>query len=82
MDVWFCEGRNHRREAQLRAADSEDVRIARSSVARVRRIVFSLDNLNGPRGPLQGMKMGVVRQYNNSADKRRPIVYLENKNPV
>src|SRR4051794_6800715 len=44
MDVRFCEGRNHRREAHVRAAGSKDVRFARSSVARVRRTVFPLDN--------------------------------------
>src|SRR5215469_16706662 len=50
MDVRFCEGRNHRREAHVRAAGSKDVRFARSSVARVRRAVFSLDNdLHGRR---------------------------------
>jgi len=50
MDVRFCEGRNHRREAHVRAAGSKDVRFARSSVARVRRTVFSLDNdLHGGR---------------------------------
>src|SRR5947209_1619863 len=42
MDVRFCEGRNHRREARVRAAGSARVRRARSSVARVRRIFFSL----------------------------------------
>src|SRR5215471_16591699 len=43
MDVRFCEGRNHRREAQLRAADSAMYDFARSSEARLRRLVFSLD---------------------------------------
>jgi hypothetical protein len=42
MDVRFCEGRNHRREAHLRAAGSAQVRRARSSEARLRRIFFSL----------------------------------------
>src|SRR6195256_4709154 len=43
MDVRFCEGRNHRREAQVRAADTSEYHGARSSEARVRRTVFSLD---------------------------------------
>lgn len=42
MDDWFCESRNHRREASLRAG------ILRSSRARTRRrarrAVFSLDS--------------------------------------
>src|SRR5256885_2676969 len=42
MDVRFCEGRNHRREAHVRAAGSARVRGARSSEARLRRIFFSL----------------------------------------
>jgi len=42
MDVRFCEGRNHRREAQVRAADPGRF-AARSSNARLRRSVFSLD---------------------------------------
>src|ERR1700740_3529995 len=42
MDGRFCEGRNHRREARVRAADSARVRRARSSEARLRRIFFSL----------------------------------------
>jgi hypothetical protein len=42
MDVRFCEGRNHRREARVRAAGSARVRRARSSEARLRRIFFSL----------------------------------------
>jgi len=35
MDVRFCEGRNHRREAHVRAACPETDRRARSSQARV-----------------------------------------------
>ena len=42
MDVRFCQGRNHRREARVRAAGSARVRRARSCVARLRRISFSL----------------------------------------
>src|SRR5437867_699295 len=42
MDVRFCEGRNDRREARMRAAGSAEFNSARSSVARVRRICFSL----------------------------------------
>src|SRR5229473_2163976 len=42
MDVRFCEGRNHCREAHVRAAGSDKVRRARSSEARLRRIFFSL----------------------------------------
>ena len=42
MDVRFCEGRNHRREAHVLAAGSAKVRRARSSEARLRRIFFSL----------------------------------------
>src|SRR5438067_11752628 len=42
MDVRFCEGRNHRREARVRAAGSARVRRARSSEARVRRFSFLL----------------------------------------
>jgi len=50
MDVRFCEGRNHRREAQVRAADTGEYGSARSSEARVRRTVFSLDkDLHGSR---------------------------------
>ena len=50
MDVRFCEGRNHRREAQVRAADTSEYHGARSSEARVRRTVFSLDkDLHGRR---------------------------------
>jgi hypothetical protein len=41
MDVRFCEGRNHRREAHVRAAGSAKVRRARSSEVRLRRIFFS-----------------------------------------
>jgi transposase len=44
MDVRFCERRNHGREAQLRAAGSGMNILARSSKARLRRILFSLDN--------------------------------------
>jgi hypothetical protein len=40
MDVWFCERRNHSREARMRAADSAMNVLARSSKARVRRIAF------------------------------------------
>src|SRR6266436_5421458 len=42
MDVRFREGRNHRREARVRAAGSARVRRARFSEARLRRIFFSL----------------------------------------
>ena len=50
MDVRFCEGRNHRREAQVRAADANECGGARSSEARVRRTVFPLDkDLHGCR---------------------------------
>jgi hypothetical protein len=50
MDVRFCEGRNHRREAQLRAADAGECGCARSSEARVRRTAFPLDkDLHGCR---------------------------------
>jgi hypothetical protein len=50
MDVRFCEGRNHRREAQLRAADAGECGCARSSEARVRRTAFPLDkDLHGRR---------------------------------
>jgi hypothetical protein len=54
MDVRFCEGRNHRREAQMRAGVLAIVVLARSSVARVRRMLFPLDkDLHGcrPLGP-------------------------------
>src|SRR6266849_652181 len=43
MDVRFCEGRNHRREAHVRAAGSDSFTSARSSEARVRRNLFLLD---------------------------------------
>src|SRR5712671_5558876 len=43
MDVWFCVWQEPRREAHMRAASSALLRLTRSSVARVRRIVFSLD---------------------------------------
>ena len=50
MDVRFCEGRNHRREAQMRAGVLAIVVLARSSVARVRRMLFPLDkDLHGCR---------------------------------
>src|SRR5438105_85854 len=50
MDVRFREGRNHRREARVRAAGSNRLNSARSSVARVRRIFFLLDkDLHGGR---------------------------------
>src|SRR5204863_5651217 len=50
MDVRFCEGRNHRREAQMRAADAGECGCARSSEARVRRTAFPLDkDLHGGR---------------------------------
>src|SRR5262245_41925393 len=45
-----AKGRNHRREAQMRAAVLAMIVLARSSVAHVRRILFSLDkNLHGGR---------------------------------
>jgi hypothetical protein len=62
MDVRFCENRNHRREAHRRAVNLVHDFLRAPPAARVRRRVFSLDNLNGRRRPLQGMKMGVVRQ--------------------
>lgn len=43
MDVWFCEGRNHGREARVRAARNGEPDLARSSKARVRRSVIFLD---------------------------------------
>jgi hypothetical protein len=50
MDVRFCEGRNHRREAQVRAADAGECGCARSSEALVRRTAFPLDkDLHGGR---------------------------------
>src|SRR5258708_28776546 len=50
MDVRFCEGRNHRREAQVRAVDAGECGCARSSEARVRRTAFPLDkDLHGSR---------------------------------
>jgi len=50
MDVRFCEGRNHRREAHVRAAGSARVRHARSSEARLMRKLFLLDkDLHGSR---------------------------------
>ena len=50
MDVRFCEGRNHSREAQVRAADADECARARSSEARVRRTLFLLDkDLHGCR---------------------------------
>jgi hypothetical protein len=53
MDVRFCEGRNHRREAQLRAVDAGECGCARSSEARVRRTAFLLDkDLHGCRQTL------------------------------
>jgi hypothetical protein len=53
MDVRFCEGRNHRREAQVRAADAGECGCARSSEARVRRTAFPLDkDLHGCRQTL------------------------------
>jgi hypothetical protein len=53
MDVRFCEGRNHSREAQVRAADADECARARSSEARVRRTLFLLDkDLHGRRQPL------------------------------
>ncbi len=54
MDVRFCEGRNHRREAHVRAAGSDSFTSARSSEARARRIFFSLTkDLHGGRLPLR-----------------------------
>src|SRR5207237_3126131 len=44
MDVRFCERRNHRREAHMRAVNSGVEVLARSSKTRVRRIALSLDN--------------------------------------
>jgi hypothetical protein len=44
IDVWFCEAGTNAERHTLRAVGSEYVGFARSSVARVRRIVFSLDN--------------------------------------
>jgi len=45
MDVWFCECRNHCREAHVAGCKILNMSVlARSSVARVRRTVFSLDN--------------------------------------
>jgi hypothetical protein len=50
MDVLFCKGRNHGREAHVRAVGSGKAVFARSSEARVGRRVFSLDNrLHGSR---------------------------------
>src|ERR1700704_6688738 len=43
MDVWYCVWQEPRREAHMRAASSALLRLKRSSVARVRRIVFALD---------------------------------------
>src|SRR5712671_7550902 len=43
MDVWFCVWQEPRREAHRRAASSALLRLTHSSLARVRRIVFSLD---------------------------------------
>ena len=42
MDVRFCEGRNHRREAHLRAAGSDKDNCARSSKRASGEIFFSL----------------------------------------
>jgi len=60
MDVRFCEGRNHRREAQMRAGVLAIAGLARFSEARVRRSLFSLDNLIWSVGPLQWMKIGTT----------------------
>jgi hypothetical protein len=51
MDVRFCESRNHCREAHICGLQILNMSVlARSSVARVRRTVFSLDNdLHGSR---------------------------------
>jgi hypothetical protein len=55
MDVRFCEDRNHRREAQMRAEVLAMIVLARSSEARVRRLLFSLDkDLHGRRPTGQG----------------------------
>ncbi len=43
MDVRFCEGRDHRREAHMRAVDLIYTVLARSSEARVGEVCFSLD---------------------------------------
>ena len=60
MDVRFCE----RQEPSPRGTRCElwilkMLAFARSSVARVGRILFSLDNHNGLIGPLRRMKIGV-----------------------
>ena len=44
MDVRFCESRNHGREAHRRAVNLMIEVLARSSAARVRSRVFSLNN--------------------------------------
>lgn len=50
MDVRFCEGRNHHREAHVRATGSDRFNSARPSEARVRRIFLSLTkDLHGRR---------------------------------
>jgi hypothetical protein len=52
MDVRFCEAGTNRREAYVRTVGFLHVRIARSSVARVRRVLFPLDkDLHGGRQP-------------------------------
>ena len=70
MDVRFCEGRNHRREAHVRAAGSDSFTSARSSVARVRRPFFLLDkDLHG--GRQTGSYPGGLRPSHPALDSNR-----------
>src|ERR1700680_4886334 len=72
MDVRFCEGRNHRREAQVRAADTGEYGGARSSEARVRRTVFFLDkDLHGGRQTLPWDYFRFARNPSRTDAKRR-----------
>src|SRR5439155_21181219 len=97
MDVRFCEGRNHRREARVRAAGSARVRRARSSEARLRRIFFLLDeDLHGcrqtfhhqvrerlPRNPA-GELNSVTPAINSQWGcvlKQSPLVYMGSNRP-
>jgi hypothetical protein len=59
MDVRFCEGRNHRREARVRAVGSARVRRARCSEARLRRIFFSLTKTGSKIALLMPDSLGV-----------------------
>src|SRR5262249_4635065 len=63
MDVRFCEGRNHRREARVRAAGSDKLNSARSSEARLRRIFFSLTKTY----------MDVGKRETDNSNRRLPV---------